>query len=271
MKNYLILFVSIFFMMSCQTETESQATTEVEAPEFQNVGHELVYNMVQKTGSPADFFGKQNVEYTYKYETPDGKADVTTEKYIFDGELSYAMFKENGRTLPELDGTIEQAFDGENYWLKHNGESIDDEQMLGQVKFGRPTNYYWFAMYPKLLDPGLTYEHKGVKTLNGKDYDVVSVAYTNDDKAKDVYELHINQRTGLVDQFLFTVAEFGLLETPLLMEVVHENVDGLMIPTKRRYAMSTWDAELPEDVQWTNVTWSDIKFDTDMTKDVFTK
>ena len=60
------------------------------------------------------------------------------------------------------------------------------------------------------------------------------------------------------------------METPLLMEVDYETIDGLMIPTKRRYKRSTWDAEVSED-PWIDVTWTDIKFNNGLTPEDFMK
>ena len=60
------------------------------------------------------------------------------------------------------------------------------------------------------------------------------------------------------------------MEKPLLMQVTYEKVEDLLIPTKRKYKMSTWDATV-NDAPWTNVTWSDIKFNNKLTKDIFNK
>ena len=126
-------------------------------------------------------------------------------------------------------------------------------------------------MFPKLLDSGLKYEFIGEKTFHDEQYDVVNVSFdSTPNKPTDIYQVHINKSSGLVDQFLFTVADFGLMETPLLMEVDYETIDGLMIPTKRRYKRSTWDADVSED-PWIDVTWTDIKFNNGLTPEDFMK
>ena len=124
---------------------------------------------------------------------------------------------------------------------------------------------------PKLLDPGLTYEYLGEKELSGKTYQIVKVSFEEPkDKPKDIYQLYINKETSLVDQFLFTVAEYGMMETPLLMKLAYQEVDGLLIPNKRKYKRSTWEAE-ESDKPWIYVTWSDIQFGTGITKEDFHK
>ena len=272
----LVSFLLCLVLVSCKTSTDSnknQSTTESsnkKAPVFQNKGHELVYNMVQKAGNYSKLQEKQDVIYTYTYTTPDGKTDISTEKYIFSGELSYGAYNKHERTLSNLEGLVEQGYDGNEYWLKHKGTIVTDEKLLKMVSFNRPTNFYWFAMMPKLLDNGLIYEYISEKTIDGIVYDIVKVTFeSKDNTPKDIYQLYINKKTNLVDQFLFTVVDFGKNE-PLLMQLGYENIDGLMIPTKRKYKQSNWDAEVTND-PWICVNWTNIKFNNNLTKADFQK
>ena len=258
-------FVLSVLLFSCQ---EKGASDKREIT-FQNKGHELVFKMVEKVGDYATLLQKKDVVYTYTYTTPDGKADQSTEKYLFDGELSYGVYHQHERTFADLEGDVEQGYDGESYWLKLNGEILDDSTRLKRVAFSRPTNFYWFAMMQKLLDPGLKYEHLGEEKIGDADYDIVKVSFeSKDDKPSDIYQLFINKKTALVDQFLFTVADFGVIETPFLMRLEYEEIDGLLIPTKRLYKKSTWNADVSED-PWIKVNWTDIKFDNKLTKENF--
>lgn len=244
---------------SMNTAETTADTITATVPKFENKGHELVYNMVQKVGDLSKLYDKKDVVYTYTYQTPDGKTDVTTEKYIFDGELSYGVYKKHERTLPDLSGVIEQGYDGKEYWLKNDGKSIEDEKLLKMVAFNRPTNFYWFAMMQKLMDDGVNYEYLNEKNIGDATYNVVKVTFDSlDNSPKDIYQLYINKSTGLVDQFLFTVMDFDKAD-PLLMQLEYETIDGLMIPTKRKYKASNWDAEVTNE-PWINVNWTDIKF-----------
>lgn len=263
------IVILLCLLVSCNNENP-KVNHELNTQKFQNKGHELVYNMVQKVGSYKDLINKKDVTYTYTYKTPDKKTDISTEKYIFDGELSYGNYKKHERTLPKLKGTIEQGFDGNEYWLKHNGKILSDQNLLQRVAFNRPTNFYWFTMMQKLLDPALNYEHLGEKMLNEQNYDVVKITFSSEDnKPTDIYQIYINKKTSLVDQFLFTVADFGVM-SPKLMQVEYEEIEGLLIPTKRHYKNSTWNADV-SDEPWVEVTWSDIKFNTGITKENFKK
>ena len=267
--KFLIAVLLSCSFMACNNEKQSDTTKET-TPKIQNKGHQLVYDMVQKTGNYDDLLKKKDVVYTYTYQTPDGKINISTEKYIFDGELSYGALQRHDRTFTNLEGMVEQGFDGKEYWLKHDGKFLDDEKMLKRVKFIRPTNFYWFAMMPKLLDTGVSYEHLGEKTIDNDNYDVVKITFKSEDnKPKDTYQLYINQETSLVDQFLFTVVDFGKTK-PNIMKMEYEEVDGLMIPTKRLYKPSNWEAEVSSE-PWIKVNWTDIKFNNNLSKEDFKK
>ena len=265
--NTKTIIILLCLTISCQNQRKNNDKTN---PEFQNKGHELVYKMVQKVGDYRSLVNKNNVIYTYTYKTADGKVDISTEKYIFDGEYSYGRYEKHERTLPQLEGIIEQGYDGSKYWLKHNGEVSLEEGALKKAAFNRATNFYWFAMMQKLLDPGLNYEYVGEHSINNKDYDIVKITFNSEDKQpRDTYQLYLNKKTSLVDQFLFTVVDYEVT-TPKLMQVEYEEIEGVLIPTKRQYKNSTWNADI-SDEPWINVTWTDIKFNTGITVKDFKK
>ena len=265
----LTTLLSLLFL-SCGNNDKTKPQKDI-VKDPQNKGYELVYNMSQKVGNYNNLLKKKDVVYTYTYQTPDGKTDVSTEKYLFDGELSYGSYNQHERTLPQLEGLMEQGYDGNEFWLKHNGNILTDEDLMPRVLFNRPTNFYWFTMMQKLLDDGLTYDYIGEKTLGTNNYDIVKVSFeTTNDKPTDIYQLYINIKTELVDQFLFTVADFGVMETPFLMVLKYESIDGLLIPTSRTYKKSNWNADVSDD-PWIKVTWTDIKFNSNLTKEDFNK
>lgn len=54
------------------------------------------------------------------------------------------------------------------------------------------------------------------------------------------------------------------------MQLEYEQIDGMLIPTKRQYKKSTWNAAI-SDAPWILVTWSDIKFNNGLKKMDFKK
>lgn len=258
-KSVLILALGTL-VLSCNDKPE-KTTKEVVKEDFQNKAHELVAEMTKKVGDYQTLLNKKDVVYTYTYQTPDGKADISTEKYMFDGELSYGMYHQHERTFPDLEGPIEQGYNGKKFWLKHNGNNIQDSIRLKRVAFNRPTNFYWFAMFQKLMDPGLSYEYIGEQAINNTPYDVVKITFnSNNNKPTDIYQLYINKNTLLVDQFLFTVADFGVMDEPYLMTLKYEQIGDMLIPTQRLYKKSNWKADV-SDEPWIKVNWTNIKFD----------
>lgn len=257
----LIIFSMTALILTCGLARANEIT--------EDKAYQLVEKMVKKVGDYKTLQKKKDVIYSYSYITPDGKYDQSIEKYIFDGELSYGEYITHQRTFNDLKGTIEQGYDGSEYWLKHKGEIIDNENRLKRVAFNRPTNFYWFTMMQKLLDPGLKYEYLGeVKDGN---YDIVKVSFESQSgKPTDIYQLYINKKTSLVDHFLFTVADFNLVEVPFIMVLDYEKIDGLYIPTKRKYKKSTWDAKITKD-PWIEVKWTNIRFNNNLSKEEFNK
>ena len=278
--TYAILLIAATLLSSCQEKSRDHIkqaasfenkTSPIAEPKWQNEAHKLVYEMTQKVGDYQKLRNKKDVTYTYTYTTPDGSTDQSAEKYIFDGEYSYADYIKHERTLPELEGPIEQGYDGQTFWLKHQGKYIEDEASMKRVTFNRKTNFYWFTMFQKLMDPGLKYEYIKEAKVDDKNYDIVKVSFeSKDGKPTDVYQLWMNKDTRLVDQFLFTVADFGVIETPFLMKVEYEEIDGFSIPSKRRYTKGDWDGNNINE-NWIHVSWTDIRFDTNVSKSIFTK
>ena len=261
-KVMLVIIFSMALTACGNKETNTKETTktvEVQAPVFQNKGHELVYKMTQETGSYQDLLNLKDIVFNYTYRTPDQKEDVSIESYIFDGELSHGTYLKHERTLPDLKGNMEQGYNGTDFWLKIDGQEITDSSAIESVTFTRKTNFYWFAMMQKLLDPGINYEYLGQDNIDGKLYDTVKITFTTaDDEAADTYQLYINPETHLVDQFLFTVVSKKVTD-PILMRVTYENIDGILVTTHRKYTKSNWEASVLNDI-WIEEITKDVKF-----------
>jgi hypothetical protein len=120
---------------------ESTTTAEVQIPEFQNKGHELVYKMTQETGSYQDLLELKDIVFHYTYRTPDQKEDISIESYIFNGELSHGAYIKHERSLPNLIGEMEQGYNGKDFWVKIDGNEITDNSAIESVTFTRKTKF----------------------------------------------------------------------------------------------------------------------------------
>ncbi len=224
-------------------------------------GRRLVEEMVRAVGPWSELRELRDVQYTYTFRDADGKADVSVERYLFDGELSWAQYSERqNNVLPDRPGTVVQGFDGSTSWMTIDGERITDPQAVKLADFLRKTNFYWFAMMPKLLDPGVRHTYEGDREVGAQTYHVVKVGFepgTGD--VQDTYVLFIHPETKLVDRFLFTVLDFGISD-PLLMTVEYEEHHGLKLPARRKYAPATWDGTVKQPAEWTDEIMTDIRF-----------
>ncbi|GGW60732.1 hypothetical protein GCM10008085_10290 [Winogradskyella epiphytica] len=172
--------------------------------------------------------------------------------------------------MPKLKGEMEQGYNGKDFWIKINGQEVSETEAIEAVTFTRKTNFYWFAMMQKLLDPGINYDYLGQKTIEGDNYEVVKVSFESPESiATDTYQLYINPKTQLVDQFLFTVVSKEVTD-PLLMRVNYEQIDGVYLTTYRKYTKSDWEANVINDT-WVEELSKNIKFNQNLNKDLFNK
>jgi len=223
----------------------------------------LVEKVVAQAGGIGALRAKRDVEYTYIYRNGEsGALDVSLERYVFDGEKSWARYVVHEGSLSEAEGTVVQGYNGKTTWQTVDGERTTDPKMLKMADFLRKTNFYWFAMTFKLLDPGMTYTYEGQREVDGTTYETVRVGFEEGvGDVSDTYLLYINPKTWRIDQFLFTVLDFGMKE-PFLMKVDYDVVDGVMLPTKRRYAPATWEGKLKRrgKTKWTDEISVGIRF-----------
>jgi len=222
----------------------------------------LILKVVEEAGGADALRKKNDVEYTYVYRRGDtGKLDVSLERYRFDGEKSWGRYAVHENVRPDHGSTIIQGYDGKGTWQTVAGTRDTDPAAVRRADFLRKTNFYWFAMTFKLLDPGLRYTYEGRREFGGVSYELVRVTFdAGIGDVSDTYVLYINPSTWRIDRFLFTVLDFGKTD-PFLMEVEHERVDGVLVPVKRRYAPSSWSGTVADDAKWTDEISVGIRFD----------
>ena len=273
MKKTLVIFLSTILIFGCsnrkdqEENTQTANNTQSKAP--MSKAEKIITEMVDEIGGQNALKDLFDVEYTYIYESPEGHRDVSKERYIFDGELSWAEYLERSdKMMPNYQGTIIQSYNGDSTVTTVDGKQVDTPEINKRSDFLRKTNFYWFVMNFKLLDPGVNLKYNGVRLYNGINYEMVEVNF--DEQTGDVqdkYLLYINPNTKLIDQFLFTVKDYGL-EQPFMMRVKYEEIEGVKLTTYREYALSNWDGDIVQD-QWTKEWSEDISFNNGFTVDDF--
>ncbi|NJO86852.1 MAG: hypothetical protein HC821_02010 [Lewinella sp.] len=230
---------------------------------------QLIDEMMTALGGKQNFYNQGNVSYDYEYTDPNGGLSLQgKETYMFDGELSRGDYQEH--SLLGAAGKVVEGYDGQAAWVTFDGKISTDPQANGVARFLRKTNYYWFTMFFKLQDEGVNLEFVGTKKVEGRDYNLVRVTFGNAvGDAQDTYVLYLNQRTKLVDQFLFTVIGFGVKE-PNLMKLHYETVGGIKVATERVYVASNWEGEIVGE-QWATTYWTNIVFGKPLDKSIFAK
>ena len=236
--------------------------------EAQKDARRLVEGVVEAVGGLDGLHALRDVEYTYTYRRADGSESVSLERYVFDGELSWGRYQERSGGMPDGVSRVTEGYDGTGTWVTHDGEPVRDPEVVQRADFRRKTNYYWFAMMFKVADPGTRHEYEGVRTVDGVDYDLVRMTFGEDvGDVQDTYLLYINPETYLVDQFLYTVMDYDVTR-PSLKKVTYREVEGLMLPARRRAIRSNWQGEEVGD-GWSVQIMEDIHFDNGFRREMF--
>lgn len=254
--SYVLSLLGIlFFTFSCvievkkkQVENDIIETVEEIAISYTTDEPKSMIEAIEATaGGWNNLWKQKDVEFNYEYLQADGKVDKSVERYIFNTEQSWGKYTQHDiNVMPETKGDVIQYYDGTNAYLSHNGKKIEDPALIGTSQFLRKANYFWFTMMYKLDNPGTIYEYKGAEELNGTSYDKVLVTYDPEITKKeqnDTYILYLNKETMLVDQFYFSLPAFGFNDPVLLMQVEYEEINGLMIPSKRDIFFPNEDGE----------------------------
>ena len=257
---YLLIFMVSGWNVSAQSETQDN-------------GKQLLEQVVNTMGGMEKYRQLQDVTFTYTYrDTIKGVQDVSTEKFLYEGELSWGKYKEHTKNVfPDKKGPVTQAWNGREAWLIVEGNFVPAPPALRVAKFARNTAFFWFNMMYKLLDPGAVHERLPNRNFAGKAYEVVQVTYEeNVGDAQDKFILYINPETKLIDQFLFTNMFFGAKD-PRMMFVEYETVNGLQWPAYRKYKPADWEGNIKANANWAEQISTNIKFNIGFERSLFDK
>ncbi len=252
-------------------------------------GTPLIKEMVTAMGGLEKYRQLKDVTYTYTYrDMVNGKQDVSIEKYLYDGELSWGKYHiHNKNVAVGKEGPVTEAWNGQEAWTIVEGNFVPAPPALKMVAFARNTSFFWFNMMYKLLDSGTIHKQLPNRTFDGKEYTIVEITYEeNIGDAQDRFVLYINPTTKLVEHFLFSNAFFSKKAPPRMMHITFQEVDGLKFPKRQWYEMADWDgnitklkgappaeADLPPKGPPNNSEkiYTDIQFNTGIQKSLFDK
>jgi hypothetical protein len=229
MKTYTILLVFTFLILSA---------SPINAQQTDEKSKELLNALTEVNGGYQKIASKKDVQFTYIYDNMDKGRDVSTERHIFNGEQSWASYKEHKRNvLPDQKGLAVQSLVDGKAALTLDGKPITDQKALDATVFLRKVNFYWFTMMYKLKNPGTNYKFLGTEKVDDITYDKVSLTYNADITKKeknDEYILYFNPETHLIDLFFFSLPDWGINDPILKMTLEYEIIDGIYLSTVRK-------------------------------------
>ncbi|MFS4466717.1 DUF6503 family protein [Maribacter sp. 2210JD10-5] len=271
-KSFLIALLISTTLIGCkQADKQVVAEKQVENSKIDFTNPKDILAAVEAAhGGWNHLRSKNDVEYHYEYTVPQGKADISTERYLFDAEISFGHYTRHEiNTMPNDGGIVTHLFDGEKTTLTLNGKTVVNEQTISVGQFVRRANYFWFVMPYKLNDPGTITKYLGKEAYNGIDYKKLEITYdakVTEKEKNDIYILYINQETQLIDRFYFSLPFLGINAPVILAEYEYEAIEGQKIAVNRNYFLPDAKGAYVQSPSITQ-TLTHIKFNNGFTKE----
>lgn len=272
MKTYhqITAFVLLFLCIACKEKTTK---TETKQPVL-NEAQQLINDMTNALGGMDNYSKLKDVTFSLVYrDTVKKVQDASTEKFMYNGELSWAEYHEHTKNVfPDSKNPVTQAWNGKQAWVIVDGNFIPAPPAIKMAKFARNTSFFWFNMMYKMADQGTLHNLLPDREFKGITYKIVEVTYDeNIGDAQDKFLLYINPGTKLVDHFIFSNMFFGPDVPPRMMHVDYETYDKLKFPKKMHYEMADWDGNLVPGPMRSEKIFTDVKFNTEIEKSLFDK
>lgn len=249
---------------------DQKAVTDSVPPYIVGDSRAMLTAVEHAHGGWRDLLHKQDVEYHYEYRISNGKADISTERYIFETEASFGHYTQHDiNAHPEAKGNVTQFFNGQQTRAMVDNKEIKNVNILAKTTFLRRANYFWFVMPYKLNDKGVLTKYLGQEDHEGVSYHKIEITYDASITGKalnDHYILYINPKTKMIDRFYFSLPAFGISTPTILAAYTYTNIDGQLLATKRNYYFADSKGrynELPDIIQ----TLSRIKFNNGFTSE----
>jgi len=266
----LALVIFIFaFVWACKQQSNANIVVHKDGN-----NSSLIDQMIEALGGLENYNKLHDVTYNLVYrDTLKNVQDVSIEKYLYKGELSWAKYTEHTKNVfPESSNPVIQAWNGQEAWVIADGNFIPAPSAKRMARFARNTAFFWFNMMYKMADKGTHHKMLPEREFKGTNYNIVEVGYEEGvGDAQDRFVLYINPKTKLVDHFIFSNAFFGPDVPPRMMHVTYEEYNGLKFPKKLAYEMSDWEGNLLPGPMRAEKLFSNVKFNTGISQDLFEK
>ena len=185
----LIILLIGFLAVSCGTNgTQQEEVAETEdnsTPAYRADMPESMKNGIESIGGIEKWNSYNRQEY-------DLKSSWSEDHQLIDLKSRKVKLSSDKYTV---------GFDGEQVWVTPSKDSIGNARFYSSL-------FFYFLNIPYVFnDNGVIYEDRGRKTLDGKEYDVVSVSFESGigDADKDEYIAYFNPETGVMEWLLYTV------------------------------------------------------------------
>ncbi|EDP72802.1 hypothetical protein FBALC1_16912 [Flavobacteriales bacterium ALC-1] len=253
--NTISILLCVVLFSSCSKVEKNKAPIETDKtepiPKYISGNSDAILKAVAfESGGWNDLLSKKDIEYHFEYETSNGKADVSIERYVFSDETSFGYYKKHEvNVLPNEVGDVIQLFNGSSTKTLLNKKPVKDSVAIKTAEFVRRALYFWVVMPYKLNDPGVISKFLGKEKYNGIDYDKIEITYDSKITKKpenDIYILYINPITKQIDRFYFSLPFFGVNAPLILAEYKYKNIKGQNLATNRSYYLPNADGSYPK-------------------------
>ncbi len=199
----------------------------------------LAQSVINNMGGAHALLQRKDVSYELtQHHIATGKKDISIEKYIFGENYSSGdYYLHNWKVFPTIKDPIHQ--------FSHEGEAhliIKDKLIVNNIQLEetlqtRVDNLFEFSFPFQITDSKFILENMGKRKVNNISYNLIKLSFKPDyvPENHSVFILYINPRTHLIDQYLFSKPQEGLLEPRILVKLNYKELNNIMFPVKREF------------------------------------
>ncbi len=244
----LTAFIGLY-LSSCKDQTTNHVQQVPEAKKYtlkyaqcDEQSKTVILDFQRTIGDWSTLLEKKDMQQTYISSEPGKGSDVSVERYVFDGGLSYAKYSQRDMLFSEREGELIQLYKDQTPSMSFGGKPEQDPEILKWATFLREANYFWATFHYRLDEPAIIYNYLGEEEVDGKQYQKVEMSYNpkiTNKEFNDSFELFFNKKTHLLDFFHQNLPSFQVNERNIKTIFEYTVVDDIyVIKTSKRHIMS---------------------------------